>query len=107
MTKTKPETKYTIDYFIKKFSAIPSKKWTTGTYDNGKGQKCALGHCGASEKYGPVTYESQTLSRILWELAPVSNINDGISASTYRPKGKSPRTRILNALRLCKKAGRE
>ncbi len=37
--------KYTIDYFIKKFEAIPEELWCTGQLTiNGK--HCALGHTG-------------------------------------------------------------
>lgn len=37
---------YTVDYFIKKFEAIPLDKWTTGTFGTLGDKHCALGHCG-------------------------------------------------------------
>jgi hypothetical protein len=37
--------KYTVDYFIQKFEAIPEDKWTTGTFMNTVlKNRCALGH---------------------------------------------------------------
>lgn len=37
---------YDVNYFIKKFKAIPDKDWTTGSFMNGfTSQRCALGHC--------------------------------------------------------------
>lgn len=37
---------YNLNYFIEKFEAIPEEQWCVGTTDNGRGQHCALGHCG-------------------------------------------------------------
>lgn len=37
--------KYTVDYFIKKFEAIPDEKWCVANRYNSLGQKCAHGHC--------------------------------------------------------------
>lgn len=37
---------YTVDYFIKKFEAVPDNKWITNNYETDTGC-CALGHCGA------------------------------------------------------------
>jgi len=39
------ETKYTVDYFIEKFSAIPEEMWTVGETEDIDGKKCALGFC--------------------------------------------------------------
>lgn len=36
---------YTVDYFIKKFKAIPERKWTVKEFRNWMGQRCAMGHC--------------------------------------------------------------
>lgn len=37
---------YTVDYFIKKFEAIPEDSWCTGQFvDHFSGQRCAQGHC--------------------------------------------------------------
>ena len=40
--------KYTKEYFIKKFSKIPSRQIITGDFETDKG-KCAYGHCGVRE----------------------------------------------------------
>lgn len=42
---------YTVDYFIKKFEAIPEGKWCSFQQDNGRGQNCALGHCNRGVEY--------------------------------------------------------
>jgi hypothetical protein len=85
--------KYNVDYFIEKFEAIPAKHWTTYQYDNGKGQYCALGHCGAIS--GRTTNESRALVEIMNR--GVVNINDNPSKL-----GRTPRTRILAVLRRIK-----
>lgn len=36
---------YDVDFFIKKFEAIPEEKWCRGDRQNDKGQRCAHGHC--------------------------------------------------------------
>jgi len=85
------KTKYTVDYFIDKFKAIPRNKWCTGVYEF-YGQRCALGHCG--ETYGHQTRESMALRKLL-PATTATNDQNGI--------GKHPRTRILNALKALKK----
>jgi len=37
---------YDVNYFIKKFEAIPEDLWLVGSLMNDKGQRCAQGHCG-------------------------------------------------------------
>jgi hypothetical protein len=36
---------YDVDYFIKKFEAIPEDKWIMGSFFFNS-RSCALGHCG-------------------------------------------------------------
>ena len=36
---------YSVDYFIKKFEAIPESKWTTGVFRDFFNNRCAMGHC--------------------------------------------------------------
>lgn len=99
---------YTIDYFIKKFKAIPSSKWCTGYFEK-NGKHCALGHCGCSI-YTPMTEESMALKEIFRDanLGVVSvndegcGINFGLGLSINFKK-KTPKTRILEALRYIKK----
>ncbi len=38
--------KYDVDYFIRKFTALPSQWWTENVFINDKNQKCAQGFCG-------------------------------------------------------------
>lgn len=46
--------KYTVDYFIDKFAAIPEDQWAMGTFNHG-GRKCVNGHCGA--RYAHIVQE--------------------------------------------------
>ena len=43
------ETKYTVDYFIKTFEAIPENKWTTAYFVEDD-KRCAAGHCGMTAR---------------------------------------------------------
>lgn len=91
------------DYFITKFEAIPEDGWGTGAYVNGT-QCCALGWCGEREPGDPSyckSHEADALEVIL-DYRTV-NINDG--AALDYPQ-RTPRARILAALRDAKKAGR-
>lgn len=90
---------YDIDYFIKKFEAIPDDKWAVRQFvdfvDNEK--RCALGHCGRN--YGNIygTEESSALVDIfLKNDSYVSRINDGADSNFIQSR---PKTRILAALR--------
>lgn len=89
--------KYNIDYFIKKFTAIPEGKWCTGMYLNDNDQSCALGHCGVryTESCGyNKTDEANALITIFGRSGKVININD-----FELELGNTPRTRILRALK--------
>jgi hypothetical protein len=87
--------KYTVDYFIEKFSAIPDEKWWTGDYEN-KGRFCALGHCGEKFMRGGMTEESMALGRLFEEylICAVASVNDG---KGLYPQ-PTPKARILAAL---------
>lgn len=88
--------KYTVDYFIEKFLNIPDKLWCTKELFNNVGQHCALGHCGTDATYDNVNYEAKALSDIF---SPdfVSEVNDG--KPKYKRLGKTPKERIINALK--------
>jgi hypothetical protein len=90
------ETKYDVDYFIKKFEAIPEVNWTTGVFNDGCGRFCALGHCG--ETFGRTSQEAFALRDLLdFELnESITRINDGNCPEYDQP---TPRARILAALR--------
>lgn len=91
--------KYTVDYFIEKFEAIPEEKWFQNDYEDGSGRFCALGHCG--QKYLKPTDESIALSRLV---DYVSMINDGY-VDCYQQA--NPKQRILAALYNIKKLQNE
>lgn len=103
------EQQYTTEFFLNFFSKIPTKRWTLGMGHRG-GPRCALGHLGCDftgdprpnaralgEILRPV-YEGSKFSGI--GKSPntvVSSINDDYTQICF--KGKTPRARILNALR--------
>lgn len=91
--------KYTVNYFIKKFEKTKPSQWTTGTFKNLAGQCCALGHCGGSD-----SIESMFLKRILKSVVAI-NDNYGF-IPRYLKRLKSPRSRILAALKRVKKDGK-
>ena len=89
--------KYDIDYFIKKFEAIPEEKWHTKHFRNKEGDKfCALGHCNQrlASKH---TEESQALYSIDERIAL---INDG--KNLFKRIGKTPKERVINHLKKLK-----
>jgi len=88
---------YDVNYFIKKFEAIPEDKWTTGRFALG-GQCCALGHCG--ERLRAETEESRALDRVVGEHGfVVITINDGSDLRFNQP---TPKKRILAVLQYVK-----
>ena len=88
---------YNVDYFIKKFEAIPEENWTVGVYEDGD-KCCAMGHCGIRDDFSvPDTYESRELFRLIFSnySCHVTNINDGEIEGYQQP---TPKQRILAAL---------
>lgn len=112
------DKQYTAEYFLEFFRKIPAKKWSVGLGDPG-GPSCALGHLGCKtssdqrpdalalgEILRPVLEESynyNTESRLSPNVV-VFRINDD-TAQTY-VKGKTPRGRILSALRKAIRVGK-
>lgn len=92
--------KYDADYFIKFFRKIPDEKWTTHALEENGGH-CALGHCGAKEGRIAFCRKAMALYRVLCR--KVAFINDG--AEKDYPQ-KTPKARILAALKDAKEAGR-
>lgn len=45
------DEKYTVDYFIKKFEAIPEDKWYVGKFFGPEERCCAVGHCALPGNY--------------------------------------------------------
>lgn len=113
---------YNVDYFIKKFEAIPEERWCT-TFFNLGDRSCANGHCGVmgTTMSQNSTDESRALQSVLSALfltlktayekyiitTPVlhseeaARINDGIVAEYQQ---KTPKQRILAALYDIKKS---
>lgn len=96
----------TVDYFIEKFTNIPGRKWFAGAYHNETNTRlCVLGHCGrrTTNNYAP-TGESIVLTQIFEANlgAYPEHVNDGLDINgrkSYSKYGKTPRMRVLNALR--------
>ena len=88
------KSKFTVDYFIEKFTKIPDSKWAMGNYRVGQ-RKCALGHCGYSNSNRPIhTEEGVALSQMFAKVnLLVSHINDG-----FPEFGVTPKERILVVL---------
>lgn len=84
-----------VDYFIKKFEAIPEALWCTGFYET-DGRRCATGHCGYLGAEGFVTEEAKAFWSVIDKLDTTpSEINDG-GHPDY--KQLTPKARILAAL---------
>lgn len=82
---------YDVNFFIRKFEAIPEDKWITGKWEL-NGNHCALGHCGAIQSDVSLTDEACALNELLTN---VIAINDGRDQVYAQP---TPKQRILAAL---------
>ena len=105
------ETKYNVDYFIKKFEAIPEDRWAIRTQHDGNGNHCAFGWCRPSETLnkpntsefsGDATEEGQALISLFSMLysdpsilGNIAHINNGDIAKYGQA---APKQRILAAL---------
>ena len=92
-----------MDYFIRKFEAIPEERWTILEYVDRSGRCCALGHCGVRENASGIGFASRESdareSDALTALLPkIAQINDDIDGRL----GGTPKQRILDALRRVK-----
>jgi hypothetical protein len=92
---------YNVDYFIRKFSAIPEYKWFVGDYSDGHlidPKCCARGHCG-KRRFGVVCEEDDALLKLfdfnLLNRQCIAHINDGRDKNYPQP---TPKQRILAAL---------
>lgn len=103
------KTKYTADYFIKKFSKIPSNQWCKGSYTNHLGQHCVLGHL---KKRYPTSLGVRTVStgesgaltylmRAYAGLTPVL-VNDGYVEAKRLFPNKTTKGRVLAVLEVIK-----
>lgn len=106
------ENKFTVDYFIKKFEAIPEDEWAVQHLETPDGARCAMGHCGGHVNQSK---ESASLAKLLSNLTGASPdrdisiyaINDGLDTirlgyhfeNKYTSKKiKGAKQRILAAL---------
>lgn len=103
---------YDVDYFIKKFEAIPENKWQSVGQLCFDGKKCALGHIGVTLKdiqaNGNILHkEGKALAELFRLLVRIENnylgdyeriylVNDSLTATNYQQP--TPKQRILAAL---------
>lgn len=93
-------TQYDVDYFIRKFEAIPDERWCEYDVDVEGAQHCVLGHCGVrcrDDGHYTETRISKALERLCQsQLGEAPDyINDGCDPRYPQP---TPKQRILAAL---------
>lgn len=90
---------YTVDYFIKKFEAIPERLWAVGDIGKEGSPRCALGHCRpeVSELQDERCGLINLIHLLYGENIPCSliDINNGYDPRYPQP---TPKQRILAAL---------
>lgn len=96
---------YDVDYFIRKFEAIPEEMWCTHLRYGGGGTHCALGHIEASStNSGKEEFEFKMLMQGNQTSLTVVRINNGDDGRYQQP---TPKQRILAALYDIKKLNSE
>ena len=102
---------YTLNYFIALFESIPDHQWCVGEFQNeGTVQHCALGHARRNlrttlEKTSSESWaRSVALGDFFGSEDLVTEINDNEDGE-YTSLGKTPRGRILRALRNRQRTG--
>lgn len=117
--------KYTVDYFIGKFEAIPEDQWAVDTFNRG-GRKCVNGHCGAryahivQEQTGEVAGLQRVMFPLCKDVKMIMDIKEYEIATRYsitaarinngtddRYQQATPKQRILAALADIKQMGQE
>lgn len=104
---------YTTNYFINFFQSIPRSRWVCGEFGDTQREACALGHAGAYEdveredgSYGDGKPTTPGRAKALEKLIPqIIDVND--DATNYGYLGKTPRARVINALKRRQKFGRK
>ncbi len=97
---------FTVDFFIRKFSKIPARLWTTGQYVKGK-KRCVLGHCGYRSD---APYESARMGDVLSKYFDdvlhwaAHSVNDGNHPQFQQRTAKA---RILAALKWIKEQAKK
>lgn len=88
--------KYDVDYFIRKFEAIPENEWCEGSlYNEATKQSCALGHCLPDFRYNSMSIISDEASGLMGVLNMTIPINNGKNPHYQQ---STPKQRILAAL---------
>lgn len=96
--------KYDVDYFIKKFEAIPEDKWCIIDFLKENGQMCALGHCGVREVNNDVILPEEATNLISLfggDIIHVTSVNDCYGFNNF----KTPKHAILAKLNDIKNRG--
>jgi hypothetical protein len=101
---------YTIPYFIEYFSSIPDHQWCTNDLQKqGTKQHCAIGHALRRGKSSyrvtrtSVYLREEALVKIFGSWNNIAYVND--AQGIFSSLGKTPRGRILRALRNLKRTG--
>lgn len=97
-----PMSKYTVQHFIDKFSAIPDELWCIGEFTNtdNPAQHCAYGHLGCRPDDDECE-EANALDRLFRDhklLVTAVNDDDGTKWTRLQFKQPTPKARILAAL---------
>lgn len=88
---------YTVDYFIKKFEAIPENLWLSFDQGNWGGPCCALGHCRASSDNvsGDSTPEGEALQDLFYKNG--LRVRNALFEMQYiTPGGQFPAVAFIN-----------
>jgi hypothetical protein len=96
----RPDTKFDVDYFIKKFEAIPDEQWTTNAFVSFNAEKkidtsCAFGHCGAVFQFQETSESSALYHLGLSHNIEFDDVNDDVDS---RYQQSTPKERVLAAL---------
>lgn|GEM_PF-3984743 len=96
--KNKKNMAHNVEYFLKKFKAIPSEKIGKGSIR----AHCGLWHVGVRERQGrytATTGEAKAYIKIFGDMETAYGVNDGYSECKIKVKGETPKERIINALK--------
>lgn len=97
------ETSYSVEFFIRKFQAIPEEKWCVFTRQDTNGRRCALGHIS-------VNFDSPELNALhalmpfrhltsdFSFMAPAEGVAPTNNGTNPRYQQPTPKERILAAL---------
>jgi hypothetical protein len=86
------QVEYTVDYFIKKFEAIPEERWISHAVGDGRGRHDAIGHCG-----GFRSPEAKALQE-LFRRYGCPSVVDVTDAVTFFEHSDTPKKRVLSYL---------